>query len=306
MVKIKNKEVIADLTRLTELCLKPTESAQSLPESSAMVSIWEEEGVFLNEEETGLFHKIIAALLAEQLSEHVSEKFLQDSLWKYLHDVLKNSDEFRKNTSENVKKFLDTLSARPVYEWRVVFSLGALRSLFNLGPIGGVEFFTFTEANFGEWKVFGHTRLRERLTPYFVGKICAEIKVQAIDSDKAIVKAKFEVDTALNLIRSCYGVRGTRAAIEIVDPLNVLAKNLETGADDSRLSHDWSWGSTIEAKDREPLSNYILCFDPILKKTQKTKLDRRIVRSINWCGEATRDKNLEVFHCLGMSPRSRK
>jgi len=68
---------------------------------------------------------------------------------------------------------------------------------------------------------------------------------------------------------------------------------LQTGAGDSRLAHDWSWGSTIEAKDREALSNYILCFDPILKKTQKTRLDKRIVRSINWCGEATRDKNLE-------------
>ena len=114
MVKIRNKEVVADLARLTELCLRPAESiSKSLIESAVMVNIGEGTGFFLNKEEASLFDKIVGALLAEHLSEYISEKFLRDSLWNYLREVFKNPDEFKKKSGESMQKFLDGLTTSP-------------------------------------------------------------------------------------------------------------------------------------------------------------------------------------------------
>lgn len=290
--KLKNKKIIADLMQLTELLLKPSKDiSQALTDSKMKINIKNGTGIFLNKEEAKLFDKIIIGLLAEQLSEYASEKFLKDSLWNYVHEIHENPDDFQKNMKKKVQNFFDGL-VRPFVDWIVVFPLDDLKCQFDLQPIGSVKFFTFTESKMKQWRLFQIERLG-RVVPYFKEKLCAQVIVKANDSTKAIEKGKFEVDTALNLIRSYHGVRGPRAAIEIIDPLNAIAKNLDTGAEDLRLESDWSWGSTIEAKDEKKLSSYIQSFDPILKKTQKTRLDKRIVRSINWCGEATKDKNPE-------------
>lgn len=323
MRKIRNKKIVEHLGQLTDLCLNPSADINKILSDSAFkVNIREGKGVFLNEEEGKLFDKIIDGLLAEQISEYASKDFLKDSLWNHLFEIFENPEEFKREKEKKMQEFLKDLS-RPFYDWVVVFPLNDLKCTFKLPPIGDVRFFTFTDAEKSKWNILkvpdlktlktifkrtvektkrqinfetfkeSYVKRVDRIVPYFKEKICAEVKVKAIDSTKAIEKGKYEVDTALNLIRSSYGIRGPKAAIEIKEPLNAITKNLNTGAEDLKLERDWFWGSTINFEDREKLSNYIQHFDSILMKTQKTRLDKRVVRSIRWCGEAIKDKNLE-------------
>lgn len=285
------------------LCSEPANEfkLESLPK----LRLGKEKGVLLTGEESKIFDQIIEELLKEPSAEYTSKRFLVDSLWDFVFDILKNREVFKdeKEIDIWIKNFFDSIS-KPFEDWIVLVPIPELKYDFKDLQIGNVKFYLFTESEIDKWRLFrkkssetseSYSEISGIIITWFKDKICAEIRVKAIDAEKAIEKGKLEIDSALHILRTYYGLRGGKAACEIKEPLYAITRNLETG--DERLSptSDWSWECELKSEDEGRIKRFIDIFEQFLKKPEKqrSKLDRRIIRSLRWCGMATQEKDLE-------------
>lgn len=285
------------------LCSEPANEFKI--ESLSKLRLGKEKGVLLTSEESKIFDQIIEELLNEPSAEYTSKRFLVDSLWDFVFDILKNREVFKdkKEIDIWIKNFFNRIS-KPLEDWIVLVPIPALKYDFKDLQIGNVKFYLFTESEIDKWGLFRkkssetsktYSKIFDVIINGFKDKICAEIRVKAIDAEKAIERGKLEIDSALHILRTYYGLRGRKAACEISEPLYAISRNLETG--DERLSSasDWSWGCELKSQDEKSIKQFIGVFEQFHKKPEKerSKLDRRIIRSLRWCGMATQEKDLE-------------
>lgn len=306
MVKIQNKKIKKHLDKLAQLlCTMPKNEVKLKPPSKFLFAKGEEM-IYLPAGLGKIFDQVVEELLKEPLTGYASKKFLVESLRNFVFEIFENSDALKDKNEEILErligKFFDSIS-QPFKVWTVLVPIPELKYDFKNLQIGNVKFYLFTESEIGKWKLFRKMRtettesysLRYDLIKGYKDKICAEATVKAIDAEKAIEQGKLEVDNVLHVLRNLYGLRGGKAACEIKEPLAAITRNSETGGEKLTSSSDWSWECELKTEDEDGIKQFIDIFDQILKKSkeEQTKLDRRIIRSLRWCGMATQEKDLE-------------
>lgn len=268
----------------------------------------------------------------QEVSERYSESKLRNILWNFLFDIVENQEIYAYSKNDKARDFIKSLIVPPIEWVVLMpidelnselkeFSIGdVFFSVFNRSDINEWKILSlsdeaqlksryarYKEMEFGkvvngvsqsiphmdfeEYKKLEIERT-ERDQVNFIDKICARVKVNAVDADKAIEIAKFKINTTLNLMSLYYGIRGFKPIITIKEPLTVITQSSK-GEGLLHLERDWSWGVAIKLEQKDDLVKHFKNFEKILCESKKSKLCNGIIRSIRWCGRAINDTTLE-------------